>query len=146
MTERRVLLDTGPLVALLAENDSSHRLCVDTLASIPPPLLTCWPVLTEAAWLLRKQPRPLDRIAQAHAAGMFDLLPLEGDSLFAIAAMMRRYEDAGLQLADAALVHLAERENIHTVFTLDRRDFSIVRLKRNRTLKLIPAVQSVPQP
>ena len=72
---------------------------------------------------------------------MFALLPLEGDSLAAIAAIMRRYEDAGIQFADAALAHLAERENIRTVFTTDRRDFSIIRLKRNRTLKLLPELQ-----
>ena len=141
MTERRILLDTGPLVALLAQTDSRHQLCVDTFAKLPPPLLTCWPVLTEAAWLLRKQHRPFDRLAEAHAAGMFDLLPLESDSLSAIAAIMRRYEDAGIQFADAALAHLAERENIRTVFTLDRRDFSIIRLKRNQALTLLPEVQ-----
>ena len=72
---------------------------------------------------------------------MFALLPLDADGLPAIAAIMRRYEDAGLQFADAALAHLAERENIRTVFTTDRRDFSIIRLKRNRTLKLMPEVQ-----
>jgi hypothetical protein len=138
LTEHRILLDTGPLVALLALTDSRHRLCADTLATLPPPLFTCWPVLTEAAWLLRKQHRPIDRISEAHAAGMFDLLPLEGDSLTEIAAIMRRYEDSGIQFADAALVHLAEREDIRTVFTLDRRDFSIIRLKRNRALRLIP--------
>jgi predicted nucleic acid-binding protein len=141
VAERRVLLDTGPLVALLAESDAQHRCCVETFAALSPPLLTCWPVLTEAAWVLRRQHRPLDRIAEAHAAGMFDFLPLEGDSLSDIAAIMRRYEDSGIQLADAALAHLAERENIRTVFTLDRRDFSIIRLKRNRTLKIIPEVQ-----
>ena len=132
MTKRRILLDTGPLVALLIENDAQHRLCVETLAALPPPLLTCWPVLTEAAWLLRKQHRPFDRIAEAHAAGMFELLPLENDSLAEIAAIMRRYESARIQLADAALAHLAERENVRTVFTLNRRDFSIIRLTRNR--------------
>jgi hypothetical protein len=73
VAERRVLLDTGPLVALLAANDLHHRHCVDTLASLPPTLLPCSPVLTEAARLLRKQHRPLDRIAEAQAAGMFDL-------------------------------------------------------------------------
>ncbi|MBV8487401.1 MAG: PIN domain-containing protein [Planctomycetaceae bacterium] len=140
MTDRRVLLDTGPLVALLVAKDVHHRLCVDTLATLPPPLLTCWPVLTEAAWLLRKQYRPLDLIAEAQAAGMFDLLPLDSSSLHDIAAIMRRYEDAGIQLADAALAYLAERENIRTVFTLDRRDFSIIRLKRNRALALLPEV------
>ena len=69
---------------------------------------------------------------------MLDFLPLDAADLAAIAAIMHRYRDAGLQLADAALVHLAEREGIRTVFTLDRRDFSIVRLKRNRALKLLP--------
>ena len=53
---------------------------------------------------------------------------------------MKRYEDAGLQFADAALAHLAERENIRTVFTTDRRDFSIIRLKRNRMIALLPEV------
>ena len=141
MTDRRILLDTGPLVALLAATDSRHRLCVDTFASLAPPLFTCWPVLTEAAWILRKQSRPLDRIADAHAAGMFETLPLEDGCLTEIAAFMRRHEDSGIQLADAALAHLAEREDIRTVFTLDRRDFSIIRLKRNRMLKIIPEPQ-----
>jgi predicted nucleic acid-binding protein len=95
-------------------------------------------VLTEAAWILRKQPRPLDHIAAAHASGVFELLPLDGDDLAGIASFMRRYEDAGLQFADAALAHLADREGLRTVFTLDRRDFSILRLKRNRALRLIP--------
>ena len=141
MTERRILLDTGPLVALLAQSDSRHQHCADTFAKLAPPLLTCWPVLTEAARLLRKQTRPIDRLADAHTAGMFVLLPLDGDSLDAIAAIMRRYEDAGIQFADAALAHLGERENIRTVFTTDRRDLSIIRLKRNRMLKLLPEVQ-----
>jgi predicted nucleic acid-binding protein len=138
VTERRILLDTDPLVALLARSDSHHQLCVDTFSKLAPPLLTCRPVISEAAWLLRNQTRPIDRLAEAHSAGMFILVPLDGDSLTAIAAIMRSYEDAGIQFADAALAHLAERENIRTVFTTDRRDFSIIRLKRNRTLKLLP--------
>jgi hypothetical protein len=138
VTDPRALLDAGPIVALFTASDQHHRTCVETFERLAPPLLTCWPVLTEAAWILRKQRRPLDRIAEAHAGGLFDILPLDGEDLAAIAAIMCRYEDAGLQLADAALVHLAEREGIRTVFTLDRRDFSIVRLKRNRALKLVP--------
>lgn len=141
MTDRRILLDTGPLVALLSATDSCHRLCVNTFATLAPPLLTCWPVLTEAAWILRKQPRPVDRIADAHAAGIFQILSFGDDALREIAAIMRRYESSGIQLADAALAHLAERENIRTVFTLDRRDFSIIRLRRNRALTIIPEVQ-----
>ncbi len=74
------------------------------------------------------------------ASGFYALLTLNADDLPSISALMHRYESAGLQLADAALAYLAEREGIRTVFTLDRRDFSILRLKRNRALRLIPEV------
>ena len=111
------------------------------MTALVPPLFTCWPVITEAAWLLRKRPDTLARMFQGFTGGLFALLSLTTDDLPAIAAMMKRYESAGLQLADAALAHLAERENIRTVFTTGPRDFSIIRLKRNRTLKLIPNVQ-----
>ena len=139
MTER-ILLDTGPLVALFSAADSHHAICNVAFDKLAPPLFTCWPVLTEAAWILRKQHLPFDRISAAQASGMFEILPLENGCLQEIAAIMRRYADAGLQLADAALAYLAEREKIRTIFTLDRRDFSIIRLKRNRALRLIPDV------
>ena len=141
MTDRRILIDTGPLAALFTATDQHHRLCADTFAGLAPPLLTCWPVLTEAAWIMRKLPRPMDKLAQAYAGGIIDILPLDGKSMGEIAAIMARYESAGVQLADAALAHLADREGIRTIFTTDRRDFSIIRLRRNRTLKLIPDLQ-----
>ncbi|HEV3165008.1 MAG TPA: hypothetical protein VGZ22_13340 [Isosphaeraceae bacterium] len=138
MAERRVLVDTGPIVALMSANDEHHQRCSGTLAVLKPPLLTCWPVLTEAAWLLRSQPAALDKLFAAFDAGLFALLSLDADAVSWVGAFMRRYEASSIQLADAALAYLAERESIRAVFTLDRRDFSIIRLKRNRTLKIIP--------
>ena len=134
----RVLIDTGPLVALFSERDEHHRRCSDALIGLPTPLLTCWPVVTEAAWLLRKRPDHLHKLFAAFAGGLFAIAALGADDLPAVSALMRRYESAGLQFADAALAHLADREGIRTVFTTDRRDFSIIRLKRNRPLRLIP--------
>jgi uncharacterized protein len=135
---KQILIDTGPIVAILSEDDADHDRCGDVLPALDPPLLTCWPVVTEAAWLLRKRPNTLAKMFEGFRNDFFALLPLGVDDLPAVAALMRRYESAGLQLADAALAHLAERENIRTIFTLDRRDFSILRLKRNRALKIIP--------
>jgi uncharacterized protein len=137
----RVLIDTGPIIAILSEDDEHHNRCSQALTTLVPPLFTCWPVITEAAWLLRKRPETVARMFEGFTGGLFALLSLTADDLPAVAATMKRYESAGLQLADAALAHLAERENIRTVFTTDRRDFSIIRLKQNRTLKLLPNVQ-----
>ena len=137
MTER-ILIDTGPMVALFSKDDEHHERCGDALTALIPPLLTCWPVVTEAAYLLRKRPVSLHQLFGSFNDGFFALLALNADDLPVIAALMKRYESAGVQFADAALAHLADRENIRTVFTTDRRDFSIIRLKRNRALRLIP--------
>ena len=138
MSRGRVLLDTGPLVALLSASDPHHQICKTTFSRLRPPLLTCWPVLTEAAWMLRHESRPVEQIATILTGGLLEILPLEAECLRSIAAIMTRYGSARIQLADAALVHLADREQIQTLFTLDRRDFSILRLSRNRSLRLIP--------
>jgi predicted nucleic acid-binding protein len=134
------LIDTGPLVALYHDQDPHHSRCRAALAKLSPPLLTCWPVLTEVAWLLRKRPDGFRAIVEGFTSGLFALLPLDSGELGDIAAIMARYESAGIPLADAALAHLADREGIRTIFTTDRRDFSIIRLKRNRSLKLIPDI------
>jgi uncharacterized protein len=137
----RVLIDTGPMVALFSEDDEHYHRCSDALTVLIPPLFTCWPVVTEAAWLLRKRPDTVQKLFHGFDGGLFALLTLDAADLPAVAVLMMRYESSGLQFADAVLAHLAERENISTVFTLDRRDFSIIRLKRDRALKMIPELQ-----
>jgi len=52
---------------------------------------------------------------------------------------MKKYHDIRIQLADAALVHIATRDGLDTVFTLDQRDFAVYRLPRGRTFRLIPS-------
>ena len=51
---------------------------------------------------------------------------------------MQTYQDIRPQLADAALVYLAGRERIDTIFTLDRRDFAVYRSTRNRAFRIVP--------
>ncbi len=135
---RRILLDTGPLVAILSREDLHHQACVDVLHGIAGPLLSCWPVMTEAAWLLRQSPRAIQQLLGSTETGFLELLPLAGAEAKNIAALMKRYESMRPQLADAALVHLARREGIDTIFTLDRRDFSIYRTSRRRSFRILP--------
>jgi predicted nucleic acid-binding protein len=137
----RVLLDTGPLVAILSENDDYHENCVKTLYHLPGPLLSCWPVITEAAWLLRTSPRQVQRLIRSIDGRFLELLPLAGEEASGIASILKRYEDMRPQLADATLVYLAERERIDTIFTLDRRDFSVYRTGRKRPFRLLPDLE-----
>ena len=134
----RVLLDTGPLVAILSERDEHHDECVEKLRQLTPPLLTCWPVITEAAWLLRLDVTAVQRMLAGFDVGLLELLPLGEEAAPWVSDFMTRYSNLGVQLADACLVYLAEREGIQTVFTLDRRDFTVYRFGKNKSFNLIP--------
>jgi predicted nucleic acid-binding protein len=135
---RRVLVDTGPLVAILSSADQHHQRCVETLRELPGPLFSCWPVITEAAWLLRAYPGAVQQLLKSTDSGFVELLPLAGSEAKDLAEVMKTYQDIQPQLADAALVYLAGRESIDTIFTLDRRDFSVYRSARKRPFRIVP--------
>ena len=134
----QVLIDTGPIVAILSEGDEHHAVCVDELRRIKGPLVTCWPVITEAAWLLRAFPAAVGRLLSSFKGQPFELFDLNESDLQGIAAILAKYKGLGVQLAVASLAHLANREGIEIIFTLDRRDFSVIRGARNKKFRLIP--------
>lgn len=136
----RILVDTGPLVAILSRDDAYHDSCVAALRHMPSPLLSCWPVIIEAAWLLRRSPAAVQQLSRSLNSGFVELPPLAGSEAANIAALMKRYENIRPQLADTTLVYLANREEIDTIFTLDRRDFSIYRFGRKR-FRIVPDVE-----
>jgi predicted nucleic acid-binding protein len=135
---KRVLVDTGPLVAMLSAADEHHAACVEALRHLPSPLLSCWPVITEAAWLLRAYPRAVHQLLKSMDHGFLELPPLASSEGKAIADIMKTYSDIRPQLADATLVYLAHRHRIDTIFTLDHRDFSVYRSMKKRAFKLVP--------
>lgn len=131
-------MDTGPLVAILSPNERDHQVCTSVLHNLPSPLVTCWPVVTEAMWLLRKSPRTVRRLLSAVSSGILEIPIVTNGEAEPIEAIMEQYESLRPQFADAMLVYLAHRENIETIFTLDRRDFSVYRTRRKRPFQLIP--------
>ena len=134
----RVIVDTSALVALVRDWESANVACLATLTELRVPLLTCWPVLTEAAWLLRKDVGGIAAIATLLDDGFIELVELDDEALHWIIGFMERYRSIRAQLADAALMWLAEREGIDTIFTLDRRDFSVYRTTDGRALRIVP--------
>ena len=138
MTGDRVLVDAGPLVALFSAKDKAHPQCSDVMEALPRAPTTCWPVITEAAWLLRHRQDWVDALLRAVEQGFIELCVLDANDVSEIRGLLTRFESLRPQFADACLVHLAEREGIDTIFTLDRRDFSIYRTKRGKSFRLLP--------
>ena len=132
------LVDTGPLVAILHRDDMRHRDCVQALKTLPPPLGTTWPVVTEAMYLLGFAADAQDELWGLLETGRLSLFGLDAADAPRMRALMRKYRDLPMDLADASLVAVAEREGISRVFTLDRRDFGVYRLARGGRFSVIP--------
>jgi predicted nucleic acid-binding protein len=135
---KRVLVDTGPLVAIMSPADQHHKTCLEALRDLPGPLFSCWPVITEAAWLLRRRPGAVRQLLDSITAGFLELLPVESAEAAEIGKVIEKYRNIRPQLADAALVYLAERDGFDVIFTLDQRDFSVYQAGRKRAFRIIP--------
>lgn len=133
-----ILVDTGPLVALLDRTDPRHRECASLAEAIKEPVATSWPVVTEALYLLRGSWQWQQRLLGMLRTRAFRLLDLGLNDLPRITQLMQKYRDLPMDFADATLVRLAEREGIRRVFTLDHRDFSIYRPRNIGRFEILP--------
>jgi predicted nucleic acid-binding protein len=134
-----VLVDTGPLVALLDRSDPYHLTCQETLSSLDDSLATVWPVVTEAMYMLRAYWQAQDALWEMIDTGAVEVLVLGKDDIARMRDLMRKYRDLPMDLADAALVRVAERERLRRIFTLDRRDFQIYRPSRIGRFAVLPS-------
>ncbi len=133
-----ILVDAGPLIALLDTSDRHHARICAALEAIREPLGTVWPVLTEASYILRESVPAQEALLEMVARGVPQILPLGRDDVPRIRELMGKYRDLPMDLADAALVRVAERDGVRRVLTIDRRDFSVYRAKRLGRLTLLP--------
>jgi predicted nucleic acid-binding protein len=70
-------------------------------------------------------------------AGDLVILSLSHEDVPAIAGMLAKYHDQSIDFADACLLHLAEREAILIVFSVDCRHFSVYRTQSGRILSCL---------
>lgn len=134
-----VLVDAGPLVALLDRSDPHHGACRQALRSIREPLATVWPAFTEAMYLLSFSGEAQSALWEMLDTEALRLLPLDHTDAPRMRDLMRKYRDLPMDLADAALVRVAERERLRRIFTLDRRDFELYRPLRIGRFSIIPS-------
>jgi predicted nucleic acid-binding protein len=133
-----ILVDAGPLVAFFDSADQYHAKCVAALKALREPLATVWSPLTEAMYLLTGQPKAQDALWDIIQRGVLQILPLDSTDAPRIRELMRKYASRSMDLADAALLRVAEREGLRKIFTVDRRDFGVYRLHNRIRPTLIP--------
>ncbi len=135
MTATVGLVDTGPLVSFLASGLEYHEWAVEEWKRLRPPLLTCEPVLTEAAFLLKREGRDADPLFALLDRGVIRIGLSIQEQQKDLRALMRRYRNRPMSLADACLVRLSEIHGSAEVLTLDS-DFRIYRRHGNKVIPL----------
>jgi uncharacterized protein len=135
-----IVVDTGPIVALLNDRDDHHERCLSFLAHHPGPLLVPTTVFTEVCMLVERRRGTRAELAFLAdvRSGLFTLLETTSADLDRIADLVETYSDLPLGTVDASVIALAERLNLPAVATLDHRHFNVVRPKHVPALQLLP--------
>src|SRR6185295_5709116 len=130
----KLILDTGPFVALVDRSEKRHTDCVKIFEAWTGPILTTEAVLTETLYLLGPDHRAQRVGLEFILRGVFHLIPASRASLKRVAELMQKYRDLPMDYADATVVTLAEESESDQIFTLDRRGFSVFRIHGDRPL------------
>lgn len=130
-----MILDTGPLVALLNKGDAHHQWATQVWQTLTTPLLTCDAVVVETLFLLRHQQRTAEVFAFLDS-GAIELSFLLQTEYSAVCDLMTCYVNVPMSITDACLVRMAEIHPNRAILTLDN-DFKIYRKNRNQPLHIV---------
>ena len=133
---KRVIVDTGPLVALLNSADKHHTWTRTVLDDVEAPMTTCEAVLSEACFLLHRLNGGQDAVLELVARGIVTVAFSLAAELAAVRKLMARYASIPMSLAGACLVRMSELDPRATVITLDS-DFKIYRRNRRQTIPVL---------
>jgi predicted nucleic acid-binding protein len=120
----------------LDSSERHHAWVVDRIAELEPPLVVCEAVLTETYHLLARYPKALDSCLDMLANGALSAPFAVQDNVREIRALVGRYRNVPMSLADACIVRMAELYDRAAVLTLDS-DFLIYRKKGRLPLNVI---------
>ncbi len=136
MNKSLVILDTGPLVALINRADNFHAWAKAPFRTIHPPVITCEAVIAESWFLLRHLPAGQQALLKLIHQGLIDIQFSLAQELPEIVKLTARYANVPMSLADACLVRMTELHASSVVMTLDS-DFSVYRKQGRRIIRLI---------
>lgn len=134
------IVDTSALMALVRAREPQHASVVQAISTEPGLLVVPLTVVVEASQLIARR---LGAAAEADwlsrlLSGRWVIEPSLVADLARAAELIAQYRDADLGLVDATIVAMAERLGVVRLYTLDRRDFGIVRPRHVAAFELLP--------
>jgi predicted nucleic acid-binding protein len=132
----QVIVDTGPLVAYVQENEEHSDWARETFDRLAPPFLTCEPVLSEACFLIERGRGEPDDLLDLVARGLLRVDFAIREEMPRVRALMKRYRNLPMSLADACLVRMTEQAPACRVVTFD----SHFRIYRRHDRRPIPVL------
>jgi len=127
------ILDAGPLIAALNRDDEHHEWARDTLRRLGPPFHSCPEAIAEAAAMTGRPAAIVEMIQAGEIVLAFDLTTQSASVL----ALLKKYADREMDLADACIVRMSELTRNCRVLTVDRQDFSVYRRNGRGVIPLI---------
>jgi len=126
-----IIADTGFWVALANSKDRHHGIALKKCKTLTETLITTWPVMTETCHLLLKRQGIATQIGfiQSYRESAFLVFDLGESHKDRLTALMEKYADLPMDLADASLVILAEHLEDGRILSTDCRDFQAYRWK-----------------
>lgn len=131
----RLVVDTGFLVALYLRGDSLHDQAIQFLRGSRAPLITVSPVVVETCHFLNTRGK-VELLKWVERGGL-SVAEVPAEAYPALAARLEKYADLEIDLADAALIWLAELAGEYQILTVDQRDFSALRLRGRKRFDLV---------
>lgn len=138
---KTVLVDTGPLVALIDRRDSNHTWASAKMDMFTSPMITCTAVITEAAFLLNKTYNGVENLLSFIDEGIVEVRNPYPQNKDAIHQFILKYQNISASLADLCLVVMTEQFHTYEIFTIDS-DFLIYRDPDGNPLNLISPYKS----
>jgi uncharacterized protein len=129
----KIILDAGPLIAAVNRQDEYHQWACETLEHLGPPFYSCPEAMAEAAALTGRPDAIVEMIHSKEIILAFDL----AEQTAGVLALLKKYRDREMDLADACIVRMTELTRDCRVVTLDRADFSIYRRNGREVIPLI---------
>jgi predicted nucleic acid-binding protein len=133
---KKILIDSGPLIALFDSSDKYHQEAVDFIKTNKYPLATTLASITETLHLLDfNRNAQIDFLEWVHR-GAVEIHNIENSDFKRLRELTEKYRDLPMDFADSCLVYLAEKLNLNTIATIDR-DFTIYRIQGRGKFKMV---------